>query len=85
MSKPPIADRPSFAKRVCFFFLGALLGGVLGYGFVQAGPGPAPSVFEPYAALWVFGGAAIVGLLAAYSPDKFLRPSRRFHQRDDDT
>jgi len=85
MSKPRIAAGPSFTKRACFFVLGALVGGTIGYGIVTGGPGPSPSLFEPHAALWVFGGAAICGLLAAYSPDKFLRGSRRFHQRDDDT
>jgi|KBSSwiStaDraftv2_1062776.scaffolds.fasta_scaffold486845_3 ABC-type antimicrobial peptide transport system permease subunit len=85
MSKPPIGVEPSLTKRACYFVLGALLGATLGYGFISAGPGPTPSVFEPHAALWVFGGAVICGLLAAYSPDKFLDGSRRFHRRDDDT
>ena len=83
MSKPP-TPAPSPTKRAVFFVLGALLGGVLGYGFLSAGPGPAPSIFSPGGAAWVFGGAAIVGLLAAFKPDKFLDGSRRFHRRDED-
>lgn len=79
------SDPPSVATRVCYFVLGSLIGGTIGYGLITSGPGPAPSLLEPYAALWVFGGAAICGALAASSPKGFWRRRGRFgmHDRDD--
>jgi hypothetical protein len=79
IASAPVANRPSVAKRVFYFVLGSLIGGTLGYGFVQAGPGPAPSLLDPNAALWVFGGAAICGVLGASFPDTFWR--RKFERR----
>jgi hypothetical protein len=32
-------------KRAAYFVVGAVLGGILGYGIITAGPGPAPSIF----------------------------------------
>lgn len=58
-------DRPTPLTRIVFFAGGALVGGVIGYGFVSSGPGPAPSLIEPYAAAWVFGSAAVVGTFSA--------------------
>ena len=69
-------EKPSLARRAAYFALGAAVGGVIGYGFVQSGPGPAPSVFDPVAAPWVFGLAAVCGALAALSPSGFWRRSR---------
>jgi hypothetical protein len=83
-SKAPADHRPSVAKRVCYFVLGSLLGGTLGYGFVTSGPGPAPSLLDPNAALWVFGGAAIIGVLGASFPDTFWRRTRKFEIRHAD-
>ena len=77
-SKLPVGNPPSMAKRAFYFVLGALLGGTIGYGFISSAPGPAPSVFAPDAAPWVFGLAAICGVIAAISPDTFWRRSRRF-------
>ena len=82
VSKAPVAAGPSVAKRVFYFVLGTLIGGTIGYGFVTAGPGPAPSLLEPAAALWVFGGAALCGVLGASFPDTFWR--RKFEKRHSD-
>jgi hypothetical protein len=83
-SKAPVADRPTLTKRVCCFLLGSLIGGILGYGVVTSGPGPAPSLLEPGAALWVLGGAAICGVLGASFPDTFWRRRRKFEIRHSD-
>jgi len=72
----PSTGTPSRATRVVFFFVGGIVGGVIGYGLITAGPGPAPSVFEFPGAAWVFGGAAVCGLLAAAWPNGVLRRSR---------
>ena len=66
-------EHPSPARRAAYFALGAAIGGVIGYGFVSAGPGPSPSIFDPTAAPWVFGLAAVCGGLAALSPKGFWR------------
>ena len=58
-------DRPTPLTRIVFFAGGALVGGVIGYGFVSSGPGPTPSLIEPGAAAWVFGSAAVVGTFSA--------------------
>jgi hypothetical protein len=77
-------DRPTPLTRVVFFVGGALVGGVIGYGFVSSGPGPTPSLTEPYAAAWVFGSAAFVGIASAIGTWGVFR--RRFSGRhpDDD-
>jgi hypothetical protein len=84
LSKALDTARPGLAKRACYFVLGSLLGGTIGYGFVTSGPGPAPSLLDPDAALWIFGAAVVCGVLAASSPDNFWRLSRRFGWRDRD-
>jgi hypothetical protein len=76
---------PSPQKRVAYFFVGAVLGGVVGYGVITAGPGPAPSIFDPGARLCVFGGALICGVLSALSPAAFWRQNRfRWRHEDDE-
>lgn len=66
-------DSPTLLTRAVHFVLGALIGGVIGFGFVSSGPGPAPSIFDPLAARWVFGLAAVCGGLGALSPRGFWR------------
>jgi hypothetical protein len=85
-TKPKRVPAPSRRKRAVYFVLGFLLGGVIGYGLVTAGPGPAPSLLEPAAAAWVFGLGLVCGLLGAYSPSTFWRQSRRYwwHRGEDD-
>jgi len=70
-------QHPSHARRAFYFVLGALVGGVIGYGFMASGPPPTPSVFDPAAAPWVFGLALVCGALAALSPSGFWRRSRK--------
>jgi hypothetical protein len=82
--QPDNSKRPSFAKRAFYFVLGSLIGGTIAYGIVTGGPGPAPSMFDPTAAGWVFGLGAICGAIAASSPDRFWRRSRRFGLHDED-
>ena len=82
--RPQDTDRPSLAKRAFYFVLGSLIGGTIGYGIVTGGPGPAPSPFDPGAAAWIFGLAAVCGALAASSPDRFWRRSRRAWRDEDD-
>jgi hypothetical protein len=53
--------------------LGAAIGGFIGYGLLNAGPIPGPSLGEPYGAAWVFGLGGICGILGAISPDGFWR------------
>jgi hypothetical protein len=74
-TQPP-RPSPSLAKRLAYFALGFLIGGIIGYGIVTSGPGPPPSVFEDPAAVWVFGLAAVCGIVAALSPDGFWRRAR---------
>ena len=78
------ADRQPPLRRLVFVGGGARVGGVIGYGFVSSGPGPAPSLAEPRAAAWVFGSAAVVGILCAIGTWRVFR--RRFEPRhaDDD-
>src|SRR3954447_21770363 len=75
---------PTPRKRAAYFVVGAVLGGVLGYGIITAGPGPAPSIFAPGAKVWVFGGALIWGALSALSPAAFWRQGRFRWRHDDD-
>jgi hypothetical protein len=76
---------PTLRKRAVYFVVGAVLGGILGYGIISAGPGPAPSIFAPGARLWVFGGALIWGVLSALSPAAFWRQNRfRWRHEDDE-
>lgn len=76
---------PTPRKRAAYFVIGAVLGGILGYGLVSAGPGPTPSIFAPGARLWVFGGALIWGVLSALSPAAFWRQNRfRWRHEDDE-
>jgi hypothetical protein len=77
---------PSPRKRAAYFVLGAVVGAIIGYGIVTSGPGPAPSIFQTGAGLWVFGLALICGVLSALSPSAFWRQNRfRWrHGRDDD-
>jgi len=76
---------PTPRARAAYFVAGVVLGGILGYGIVTAGPGPAPSIFEPGARLWVFGGALIWGVLSALSPAAFWRQNRfRWRHEDDE-
>jgi len=82
--RPQDPDRPSLAKRPFYFVLGSLIGGTIGYGIVTGGPGSAPSPFDPGAAAWIFGLGAVCGALAASSPDRFWRRSRRLGWRDED-
>jgi ABC-type antimicrobial peptide transport system permease subunit len=70
-------EHPSPARRAFYFVLGATIGGVIGYGFMSSSPGPAPSIFDPAAAPWVFGLAAVCGVIAAWSPKGFWRRSRK--------
>ena len=76
--------RPSVLRRLCYFVLGASIGGLIAYGMLTSGPGPVPSFLDPRIAGLVFGLPVVCGLLAAYSPDRFWRRSRRFGWRDDD-
>ena len=69
---------PTLRSRLVSGVGGCLLGGVVGYGIVRSGPGPSPSPFEPAAFAWVFGLAGVCGLLAAISPRKAWRPSRKY-------
>ena len=72
-------------KRAVYFVVGAVLGGILGYGIITAVPGPAPSIFAPGARLWVFGGALIWGVLSALSPAAFWRQTRfRWRHEEDE-
>jgi ABC-type antimicrobial peptide transport system permease subunit len=64
---------PTPRKRAAYFVVGAVLGSILGYGLISAGPGPTPSILAPGARLWVFGGALICGALSALSPAAFWR------------
>jgi len=73
---------PSLAKRLAYFVGGALVGGVIGYGFISAGPTAPPSIFTFDGGVWVFGGAAIVGLLAGVFTDGVFR--RRWDPRPRD-
>jgi len=75
---------PTPRKRAAYFVVGALLGGLLGYGMISAGIGPTPSIFAPGARLWVFGGALICGGLSALSPAAFWRQNRFRWRHDDD-
>jgi hypothetical protein len=79
-SSPP-PNTPSLATRVIVGSIFAIIGGVVGYGFISAGPGPALSVFEFPGAAWVFGGSAVCGLLAAAWPNGVLR--RRWESKLD--
>lgn len=76
--------RPSARKRGVFFVLYAIVGGVCGYGLVNAAPGADTSVFEPVAAAWIFGSALVCGTLAAIAPDTFPRWGRFRWRHDDD-
>jgi hypothetical protein len=67
---------PTPRERAAYFIVGGILGGILGYGIVTAGPGPAPSIFASGARLWVFGGAIVCGVLSALSPAAFWRQNR---------
>jgi hypothetical protein len=69
-------EKPGLGKRAAYFVLGAIVGGLVGYGFAGGGQEVAPSIFDAAAAPWVFGLAAICGALGAYSPGKFLDRSR---------
>jgi hypothetical protein len=80
----PSSEKPSPAKRVVFFLIFGTIGGVIGYGLVTSGPGPAPSVLEFPGAAWVFGGAAVCGLLAAAWPDGALRRRGEWSRRNRD-
>lgn len=83
---PPAAppDRPTPLTRALFFVGGAIVGGVIGYGFVSSGPPPTPSISDPQAAIWVFGSAAVVGTIAAIATWRVFRPSRRLMSERDD-
>jgi hypothetical protein len=86
-ARKPARSRPSARQRWFLFVLGALLGGVLGYGYLTSGPGPAPSLLTARAAPWIVVPAVLLGILAARYPDAvFLRPGGRFrwHHDDDD-
>lgn len=78
----PPPEKPSIATRAAFFVGGALVGGVIGYGIVSSGPVPPPSIFEPRAAFWVFGLAAVIGTISAIATWRVFR--RRFEPRRDD-
>lgn len=81
------APKPSARQRWFFFVLGALVGGVIGYGIATGGPGPSRSLLDPVVAAWIVGPALVCGGLAALSPRAFLRPGGRFrwtHDWDDD-
>jgi len=69
----PSPGAASVRKRIAYFVIGAVIGGVLGYGIVTTSPGPALSIFDPAAAAWIFGGAAVCGFLGALSPNTFWR------------
>lgn len=58
--------------------MGALIGGVIGYGIATGGPGPGPSLLDPVVLAWILGPAVVCGGLAAFSPQALLRPSIRF-------
>jgi hypothetical protein len=75
---------PTPRKRAAYLVVGAVLGGIVGYGIIAASPGPAPSIFAPGARLWVFGGAAVCGVLSALSPAAFWRQNRFRWRREDD-
>jgi len=83
-SKAPATAGPSAGKRAFYFVLGSLIGGTIGYGVVNSGPGPALSLLDPGAALWIFGAAAVCGVLGASFPDTFWRRSRKFEIRHSD-
>ena len=76
------APKPSPRQRWFFSVLGALLGGLIGYGIVTGGPGPSPSLLDPAVIAWILGPAVVCGGLAAYSPKAFLRPGGRFRWYD---
>jgi hypothetical protein len=71
------SEQPSLAKRGAYFAGGAAVGALIGYGFVSASPAP-PSILELGGAIWVLGGAAIVGVLAGIFTDKVFRRRRSF-------
>lgn len=79
---PPAADPPSLATRLLYFVVGGGVGGLVGVGIVTSGPGPAPSVFEFPAAVWVFGIAAACAILSAAWPAGVLRLARSGSTRD---
>jgi hypothetical protein len=82
---PDVPSSPSMKKRLAYFVGGALVGGFLGYGLISTSPGEALSMFAYPGAAWVFGGAAIVGVLAGLGTDRVWRRSRGFmlSERDD--
>ena len=41
-TRKPARSKPSARQRWLLFILGALLGGVLGFGYRTSGPGPSP-------------------------------------------
>ena len=75
---------PSPLKRLVYFVIFGIIGGVIGYGILTSGPGPAPSMFEIPGAYWVFGGALVCGLLAAASPEGVWRRRWDWTRRDRD-
>ena len=80
---PSTPPSPTRRERAFYFVLGAIVGGVIGYGLVTGGPDAPSSLLEPMAAAWILGSAAICGSLAALSPKAFLRPGGRFRWRHD--
>ncbi|MFO1280870.1 MAG: hypothetical protein U1F51_00135 [Burkholderiales bacterium] len=81
-SPPAVASPPSLATRLLYFVIGGGVGGLVGVGIVTSGPGPAPSVFEFPAAVWVFGIAAACAILSAAWPAGVLRLARSWSTRD---
>lgn len=82
-----MASGSSVVRRGLYFVLGAALGGAIGYGMSSSGPGQAPSMTDISVLKLPIGLAAACGVLAAWSPEGFWRPSRwhDLHHRKDDT
>jgi hypothetical protein len=80
---PPL--RPTRLQRGIFFVLGALLGGLLGYGYRTSGPGPNPAFLSLDAAPWILVPGAVLGVVGALFPDAtFFKPGGRFRWYHDE-
>jgi len=76
------APKATPRQRALYFLLGAVLGAVIGYGLLTAGPGPAPSLFAPFSLQLVGGLALALGVVTALAGHRFWRLSAKYGQRD---